>query len=310
MQWSHKLRGFRDGFSPSYNRHENPLDSDYAWDVLRRHDLDLKVPLLSDVTDYQHVDIIELIDPMERSLTSYERSLADDEGGSYESINKHMFRADKVLYLDGVLQSSLNGEAEYHEALVHPSMIAHPYPKRVAIIGGGEGATLREVLKHKSVEEVVMVEIDEELVEMCAEHLPEWSDCSDISGVMSCFDDPRATLVFMDAFKWFIDKFGDDDGGNEEEKFDVIIMDALDPDRLVEIVGSLYEDNHFVVSLFNGLTKDGVVSYLLGYRIYPFHAHVPELISFLSCSSSCKLARVIITAIPERTMAHTWTHIT
>ena len=71
-------------------------------------------------------------------------------------------------------------------------------------------------------------------------------------------------LFLWTAFKWFIDKFGEDDGGNEEEKFDVIIMDALDPDRLVEIVGSLYEDNHFVVSLFNGLTKDGVVSYLLG----------------------------------------------
>lgn len=105
----------------------------------------------------------------------------------------------------------MRGEAAYHEALVHPAMIAHPNPERVAIIGGGEGATLREVLKYNTVKQVIQVEIDEQLVQACREALSEWSDCSDISGcdAYSCFDDSRATVVFKDAFKWFGDRFED-----------------------------------------------------------------------------------------------------
>ena len=140
-------------------------------------------------------------------------------------------------------------------------MIAHPNPKRVAIIGGGEGATLREVLKHKTVQEVVMVEIDGELVELCKEYLPEWSNCTDFTGsdADSCFDDSRASVEIEDAFQWFIDRFGGK-GKNKRETFDVIIMDALDPDAFVEIVGRLYKDNQFTHSLFNGLSEEGVVS--------------------------------------------------
>ena len=77
----------------------------------------------------------------------------------------------------------------------------------------------------------------------------------------SCFDNSRASVEFEDAFKWFIDRF-EDDGSSMEEKFDVIIMDALDPDRLVEIVGSLYKENAFINSLSNALTKEGVVGVL------------------------------------------------
>jgi len=72
----------------------------------------------------------------------------------------------------------------------------------------------------------------------------------------SCFDDSRASVEFEDAFGWFIDRFKDDE--SMEEKFDVFIMDALDPDKLVDIVGSLYKDNDFVQSLFNGLSDNGV----------------------------------------------------
>ena len=137
-------------------------------------------------------------------------------------------------------------------------MISHPNPRRVAIIGGAEGATLREVLKHKSVKEVVMVEIDEEEVDICEEYLPEWSDCSDFSEEESCFDDERATVIFADAFGWFIDRYSNEETG--EEKFDAIVMDALDPDKFVSIVGSLYKSDEFVRSLFNGLSEEGVVS--------------------------------------------------
>ena len=106
-------------------------------------------------------------------------------------------------------------------------MFAHPNPKRVAIIGGGEGATLREVLKHKTVEQVLMIEIDKKMVDLSKEHLSFWSDCSRLEGgTKSCFDDPRVSVYYEDAFAWFIDNFGDD-AQAESAPFDVLIMDAL-----------------------------------------------------------------------------------
>ena len=264
--WSHRLRGFRDGYT-NYDRYTNPLETDLGADMLNRHYLDKKIQLLSSQTMFQHVDIYEVLNlngcvGKKRSLGKYEQSLSND--GSYESLHPEMYKPDKLLYLDGVLQSTYYGEAAYHEALVHPTMISHPNPKRVAIIGGGEGATLREVLKHKTVDEVVMIEIDGELVGMCREHLPAWSDCSDFIGsdANSCFDDTRANVSFQDAFGWFISNFGGD--SPRREKFDVIIMDALDPDKFVEIVGALYKDDAFTISLFKALSDDGIFIVQMG----------------------------------------------
>jgi S-adenosylmethionine/arginine decarboxylase-like enzyme len=134
---------------------------------------------------------------------------------------------DRRVFLDGVMQSRSLGEAAYHEALVHPVLFLHDCPKRVAIIGGGEGATLRELLKHKSVEEAVMIEIDEAMVDFSRTHLPEWSDCSSLAGSRpSCFDDPRVQVYYEDAIAWFIDRFQNEDEVGDK-LFDVIIMDAL-----------------------------------------------------------------------------------
>ena len=162
MTWSHKLRGFRDGISPTNVATQNPLEQDLGREMLGWHGSELKQPLVSKKTKWQNVDIYQYIKPRTRSLSSYEKSLSND--GSYESLHPDFYMPDRALYLDGVEQSSLWGLHAYHEALVHPSMLSHTNPKRVLIIGGGEGATLREVLKYKSVEEVVMVDIDEELV--------------------------------------------------------------------------------------------------------------------------------------------------
>ena len=151
------------------------------------------------------------------------------EEPSYESLHPAYFVPDRRVYLDGILQSRRFGENPYHEALVHPAMFAHSNPKRVAIIGGGEGATLREVLKHRTVEKVVMVEIDGQMVDTSRKYLPEWSDCSNlIESNNDCFKDPRTDLQILDAFQWFIDRVGDDGVmKGKEEPFDVIIMDAL-----------------------------------------------------------------------------------
>jgi len=116
------------------------------------------------------------------------------------------------LVLDGKVQSSELDEFVYHEALVHPAMLAHPSPQSVFIAGGGEGATLREILAYPSVKRVVMVDMDKEAVGICKEYLPSWHQGS--------FDDNRVELIHCDARQYLIDT---------PEKFDVIVMDVTDP---------------------------------------------------------------------------------
>ncbi len=118
----------------------------------------------------------------------------------------------KALLLDGKTQSTIFDEFVYHEALVHPPMLLHGSPKKVLILGGGEGATLREVLRFKTVEEAVMVDIDPVVIEVSKKYLPEWHQ--------GAFDDPRTRLIIGDGYKYVVE------GG---EKFDVIIADLADP---------------------------------------------------------------------------------
>ena len=125
-------------------------------------------------------------------------------------IETHQF--GKMLILDSKTQSAELDEHTYHESLVHPAMFMHPNPKRVFIGGGGEFATAREVLKHTSVEQLVMVDIDETVCNMCRKWLPEWND--------GAYEDPRMETYHDDAKAW-LERF---DG-----KFDVIIMDIADP---------------------------------------------------------------------------------
>jgi spermidine synthase len=117
----------------------------------------------------------------------------------------------KMLILDGKIQSAALDEHIYHEALVHPAMLLHPHPRRVLILGGGEGATLREVLRYQMVEEAVMVDLDEEVVTLCRRYLPEWSGWA--------FEDPRARVVFEDARDYLQRTTG---------RFDVILQDITD----------------------------------------------------------------------------------
>jgi len=118
----------------------------------------------------------------------------------------------KSLILDGDYQSSTVDEFIYHEHLVHPAMLACGKPKRVLILGGGEGATLREVLRWKSLEKAVMVDIDRDVIDLCRQYLPEMSE--------NAFDDRRSKLSIEDAMA-FLDRC--------EETFDVVITDLTDP---------------------------------------------------------------------------------
>lgn len=118
----------------------------------------------------------------------------------------------KVLFLDKKIQSAQIDECVYHESLVHPVLLTHPNPERVLVIGGGEGATLREVLRHNSVRTATMVDIDKRLVELCRKYLPEWSD--------GAWADPRSKIIFRDAMRYI---------EGSSKKFDVVISDLTEP---------------------------------------------------------------------------------
>jgi len=123
----------------------------------------------------------------------------------------------RMLLLDGKVQSTVRDEHFYHEALVHPAMLSLPEPGDVLIIGGGEGGTLREVLRHPSVRRAVMVDIDAGVVEAARAHMPELS--------AGAFDDPRAELVIGDGRRYVEEAAGRGKGGS----FDAIFMDVTDP---------------------------------------------------------------------------------
>lgn len=268
MLWSHKLRGFRKGFVPEYDESRNPFEFDLGERVAGRLDHDIKNPVVSTETEFQAVDVYELMEPSVRNMISYQKSLEND--GSYESLHPEYFGPNRILLLDGVIQSSLYGDAPYHEGIVHPALITHPNPKRVAIIGGGEGATLREILKHSTVEQAVMVEIDESVVSLSKEYLPEWQDCSSIAHhegrAAWCFDDTRVDARFEDALAYFINNFSSNKDRNDvpSSSFDVIIMDCLDPDDDVPFAQVLYTSNDFLNSLYNALTDEGILVVQVG----------------------------------------------
>lgn len=147
----------------------------------------------------------------------------------------------KCLILDGKIQCSEYDEFIYHEALVHPAMLTHPEPKAVFIAGGGEGATLREVLAHDTVEKAVMVDIDKEVVDICKEVLPFLSK--------GAFDDGRVELIHTDALKYL---------DETQEKFDVVIIDLTEP--LEEGPSYLLYTREFYKDLKKKLKPQGLIA--------------------------------------------------
>ena len=155
---------------------------------------------------------LEEITPFESMLHRAERVLAQRTTKYQELTIFQTPGFGKVLVLDKDVQSTERDEYIYHDTLVHPAMLLHENPRRVLIVGGGEGATLREVLRHPSVERVVMVDIDGELMDIARELLPEWHQ--------GAFDDPRAEVIADDARAWL---------ERSQETFDVILVDLVDP---------------------------------------------------------------------------------
>lgn len=137
----------------------------------------------------------------------------------YDKMSKfqHLLLVDtysygKMLLLDGIVQVTEKDEFIYHEMMVHVPMLSHQAPRKVFIIGGGDGGILREVLRYKTVEKVTIVEIDPMVIQLCKEFLPDLNKGS--------FDDSRANLVIADGARYIKET---------KDSFDVIIIDSPDP---------------------------------------------------------------------------------
>lgn len=117
----------------------------------------------------------------------------------------------RILLLDGLFQTTERDEFIYHELIAHVPLMAHPEPKRVLVVGGGDGGTVREVLRHPSVEHVTLCEIDGMVVEQSKKWLP----------TIACkLDDPRVTVRIEDAIAFV---------ATQEAAFDAILIDSSDP---------------------------------------------------------------------------------
>uniref|UniRef100_A0AAV1UIJ6 PABS domain-containing protein n=1 Tax=Peronospora matthiolae TaxID=2874970 RepID=A0AAV1UIJ6_9STRA len=144
-----------------------------------------------------------------------------------------------VLVLDGVIQLTERDEFAYQEMITHLPLFAHNQPKRVLIVGGGDGGVLREVTKHDCVQEIVMCEIDSMVCDVSKKFFKHT--------VATAFDDPRVTLLHADAAVYLKEHTSD--------KFDVVIVDSSDPVGPAEV---LYRAE-FYESMKQCLSPDGVI---------------------------------------------------
>ncbi len=117
----------------------------------------------------------------------------------------------RILVIDGITMLTEWDEPAYHEMIVHVPLLVHPNPRNVLIIGGGDGGTAREILKHPEVESIHVCEIDEEVVKACREYLP---------SLASSFDDQRVQVFYDDGARFVAEK---------NSQYDVIIVDSTDP---------------------------------------------------------------------------------
>jgi len=174
---------------------------------------------------------------------SVERYLCNRDSGLQEIVIFENQYFGKVLVLDGLVQTTERDEFIYHETLAHNALFSHRYPQSILIIGGGDGGTLREACKHLTVEKIVQVELDRDVVRLCREYMPSLS--------AGCFNDSRLQLVFDDAISYLKES---------TELFDVIISDSTDPTDLGQ---GLFSEEFFYLCK-NHLRSGGIFSMQCG----------------------------------------------
>jgi len=142
----------------------------------------------------------------------------------------------RMLVLDGMVMTSVRDEFVYHEMVIHPALNTHPDPRRVLIVGGGDGGAIREALRHPKVEQVVLVEIDGRVIEQSKRHLPE------IAGML---DHPKVEVIVGDGYLHIHE---------QKNAYDVIVVDSTEP------VGPAVElfTRGFYQGIHDALREDGM----------------------------------------------------
>ncbi|WCK54387.1 polyamine aminopropyltransferase [Aneurinibacillus sp. Ricciae_BoGa-3] len=141
-----------------------------------------------------------------------------------------------MLFLDGMVMTSIKDEFVYHEMVAHPALHTHPNPENVLVVGGGDGGVIREVLKHKSVKKATLVEIDGKVIEYSKKYLPE------IAGEL---DNPRVEVKVDDGFMHIV---------KSKNEYDVIFVDSTEP---VGPAAPLFERG-FYQGIYEALKEDGI----------------------------------------------------
>ncbi len=142
----------------------------------------------------------------------------------------------RMLVLDGTVQTTIKDEFIYHEMITHIPLFTHPKPQKVLVIGGGDGGTIREIIKHPTVDKAILVEIDEKVVEVSREYLPQ----------ISCaLEDKKVEVIIDDGIKYV---------SQHKNEFDLIIVDSTDP--VGPAVGLFAVD--FYRAIFDSLKEDGI----------------------------------------------------
>lgn len=142
----------------------------------------------------------------------------------------------RMLVLDGMVMTTVKDEFVYHEMVAHPALVTHPNPKKVLVVGGGDGGVMREIMKHPSVEKAVLVDIDGKVIEYSKKYLPE----------IACeLDNPRVEVQVNDGYMHIL---------NSKNEYDVIMVDSTEP---VGPAAPLFELG-FYQGIYDALKDDGL----------------------------------------------------
>ena len=178
-----------------------------------------------------HTDDVKLSIRVDRQLASY-----TSEFQRIDIFDSEEF--GRILTLDGYLMVTEKDEYIYHEMITHIPMATNPEIKNILVVGGGDGGTVRELTRYKSIQKIDMVEIDEMVVRLCKEHIP---------SIACSLDDERVTIYYEDGVRFV--------RNTDDHKYDLIIVDSTDPFG----VGEGLFTKEFYGNCYRSLTDDGIL---------------------------------------------------
>lgn len=191
----------------------------------------------------------------------------------------------RILLLDNLIMISERDEHVYHEMMSHPPLLTHKAPKKVLVIGGGDGGVLREILKHPYIQRIDQAEVDEEVIKISRKFFPK---------VASAYDNPKVNVYIADGFE-FVKK--------KSQEYDIIIVDSTDPFGPGKVLFSM----KFYRRVCKALCDDGIMTAQVGTPFYnanhvkktfqklrrvfpivrPYMAHIPTYTDGYYCLAFC-----------------------